>query len=332
MKNIRALLLLLVLFILVNTLAEAQPRFSSRSKYGTVGFSMNAMNYFGDIVPDPDFTSFRSKSTRSNFTLDYTYRFAPRISGRAAFSWGTITGDDKKSASEAEIENEPRYTRNLSFKSNIAEFSAVAIIDLFENRFNYQRRPDFVPYGFVGIAVFHHNPKTYYESGSHPGLSEANDIPTGWYALQPLGTEGQYVEGVGMSAPYSLVQVAIPFGLGLRYKLDRQWDLKFEIGWRKTFTDYLDDVSSDSYISKADLLSGGGLNPKAAALLSDRSAEGLVEYEQDPSGTAYNHITGYGIPNRYRRGNASDKDWYIIAGLGVNYIISPKTRRKPKFR
>lgn len=324
-------LLLTITMTLVSTDAEAQ-RFTLRKRYASVGVHLGAMNYFGDIVPEPDFTSLRFKSTRPNIGISYTYRYFPRISVRTSLHWGRIIGDDIKSAALNESENAGRYRRNLSFRNDIKELSAVAIVDLFENRQTYRRRPDFVPYGFVGIAVLHHNPKAYYETGSHPGLVGDQDIPTGWYELQPLGTEGQHVEGGGNPEPYKRVQVSIPFGLGVRYKVDRYWDVSFEVGWRKTFTDYLDDASS-AYVDKSTLLSSTNNSPnrQASAIFSDRSAEGEFIPVADPSGTPYKHLNGYGTPANQRRGDKTDKDWYIVSGVNINYILTPRIR-SPKFR
>src|SRR5687767_418857 len=102
---------LFILFILLTTVlseAEAQ-RFNRRNLYNSVGISLNAMNYFGDITPESDFTSLRLNSTRPSIAVNFTHKFTPRIYGRAALSWGRITGDDSKSASPTESENEPRY-------------------------------------------------------------------------------------------------------------------------------------------------------------------------------------------------------------------------------
>lgn len=338
MRKICTLVLLLTFSMcFVATDAEAQ-RFTLRKRYASVGVHLGAMNYFGDIVPQPDFTSLRFKSTRPNIGINYTYRYLPRVSVRGSFHWGRILGDDQLSASQSESENLGRYKRNLSFRNDIKELSVVGIVDLFENRQTYRRRPDFVPYGFVGIAVLHHNPKAYYRNGSRSDISGADDIPTGWYELQPLGTEGQYVEGQGYPSPYKRVQIAIPFGLGVRYKLDRYWDLSFEVGWRKTFTDYLDDASS-SFANKADLLSSSNSspNPKASAIFSDRSFEGggadfPGEVRPDPSpGVPYQRLNGYGTSANTMRGDRNDKDWYIVTGVNVSYILTPRIR-SPKFR
>ncbi|RIJ37304.1 DUF6089 family protein [Pontibacter oryzae] len=328
MNKLCTLFLVLVFAVLcIAPDAEAQ-RFTQRKRYGSVGVSFGATNYFGDIVPSPDFTSFRFKSTRPSAGISYTYRFAPRYSYRVGFTWGRITGDDALSASNDEQENLGRYRRNLSFRNDIKEVSAVAIVDLFENRNTFQRRPDFVPYAFAGVGIMHHNPKAYYENGSR-NLSSSNDIPTGWYELQPLGTEGQYAEGGNYPDPYKRVQIVLPFGFGVRYKIDRYWDLSLEVGWRKTFTDYLDDVST-SYASKANLLAGGGDNPTASAILSDRSGETDFTKLPDPSGTPYVIVKGYGRDGQ-QRGESSDDDWYITTNFTLNYILSPRIR-SPKFR
>ncbi len=299
--------------------AEAQ-RFSRRNLYNSVGISLNAMNYFGDVTPESDFTSLRLNSTRPSVSVHFTRKFTPRIYGRAALSWGRITGDDSKSADFSEPENEPRFKRNLSFRNDIKELSVQGIVDLFENRRTFMRRPDFTPYAFVGVAVLHHNPKAYYDGNA----DVPENIPAGWYELQPLGTEGQYSNADGYPEPYKKIQFAIPFGFGVKYKLARYWDLGFEITWRKTFTDYLDDVST-TYADKGDL-------SNTAAILSDRSADnsraGNYVIETDANG--YKNLAGYGRKGD-QRGDTSDDDWYITTGFSLNYILTP-ARRGPKFR
>lgn len=321
MKNIFTIsFLFLVLLVAAVPEAEAQ-RFNRRNLYSSVGVSLNAMNYFGDVTPEADFTSLRLNSTRPSVSVHYTKKFSTRISGRGTFSWGRITGDDSKSASPDESENEPRYKRNLSFRNDIKELSLIGIVDIFENRRTYLRRPDFSPYVFAGVAVFHHNPKAFYDGGN----SDIN-IASGWYELQPLGTEGQYI-GNGNPEPYSRVQFAIPFGAGVKYKIARRWDIGFEITWRKTFTDYLDDVSTD-YADKASLQSD------VARVFADRSAErrepGATTYPTVAGPGGYQRINGFGKDGD-QRGDATDDDWYISTGITLTYILR-NTRRGPKFR
>ncbi|QHL88393.1 hypothetical protein GU926_13500 [Nibribacter ruber] len=317
MKNVFSVFLIVItLSIAFSQDAEAQ-RFRIRNRYNSVSVSLNAMNYFGDVTPEADFTSLRLKSTRPSLAISYTRRFYPRLSARASFSWGRITGDDAKSASPDEDENAPRFKRNLSFRNDIKELSVVGIVDLFENRRSYLRRPDFTPYVFAGVAVFHHNPKAYYDGGN----ATFPNVASGWYELQPLGTEGQYSDADGYPDPYSRIQFSVPFGIGARYRIDKRWDIALEIGWRKTFTDYLDDVSG-TYANKTDLKND------EARLFSDRSAESGQPGVVNTGG--YPHINGYGMKGD-QRGDITDDDWYITTGVTLSYILRP-TRKGPKFR
>jgi hypothetical protein len=344
MKQILSLALVAMLLMGLATEEANAQRYTRKKRYVSVGFSLSAMNYFGDITPQADFTSLRLSSTRPNLGINYTKRIAPRFSVRGNFFWGRITGDDAKAADRTEKENLSRYKRNLSFRNDIKELSVNLVVDLFENRSTYMRRPDFSPYGFIGFAVFHHNPKAYYDGSK-------GKLAAGWYALQPLGTEGQNLGGT-YDDPYSRIQIAIPAGLGIRYKLDKHWDLAFEIGWRKTFTDYLDDVSTNyvSGIKDADgnytksgrqvLADQGGEIGEAAALLSDRSWQVNDDIFFDRADASYNtvdlnenggRIAGFGGNRGEQRGDSSDDDWYIVTGFNLSYILNPNVH-SPKFR
>ena len=52
------------------------------------------------------------------------------------------------------------------------------------------------------------------------------------------------------SAPYSNVQPAIPFGVGTKYVLNPNWYVSLEFSLRKTFFDYLDNVSDGNVALK----------------------------------------------------------------------------------
>jgi hypothetical protein len=151
--------------------------------------------------------------------------------------------------------------------------------------------------------------------------------------LAPLKTEG---------TSYKKVQLAIPFGLGLRFRLEERWDLAFEIGYRHLFFDYIDDVSTDF----VDL---GSLSSDLARAMSDRSREltavesgkvrqtGVIptrmeSYVSSFDGNTYTTIAGYGREARDNvRGNQSDNDIYIMTGFQISYILPNKFKRA-KFR
>lgn len=62
------------------------------------------------------------------------------------------------------------------------------------------------------------------------------------YLFGGLGLFG--ISGVeNKTAEYSNVQAAIPFGLGIKYVYNPKWYFALEFGARKTFFDYLDNIS-----------------------------------------------------------------------------------------
>jgi hypothetical protein len=300
-------------------------KFNPSNRYFSIGGCLNAMNYVGDIDPGPSFVSPGIKFTRYNFGVTGLYRLYPRLSARATVSWGRVAGSDAENSNYAS-RNVTRKFRNLSFRNDIIEVKVDAVIDLFENRGKYTKRVDYTPYMFVGLAYFHHNPKGQTPDGN-------------WVNLRNLSTEGQGLEGGPKQ--YSLHQIALPIGLGFRYKLAKHLDLAFEIGWRFTTTDYLDDVGGN-YYDKAKLLAAKG---ETAVVMSDRSAEGyandqtLAEKAAEFYGgnglqtDAYGNVSifGYGKDGDQRGDKKGRKDVYIISGFHLTYIIPSKVIC-PKFR
>ncbi|MCS7296880.1 MAG: DUF6089 family protein [Bacteroidia bacterium] len=282
-------LVLVSIFCLVggNTL-WAQRGYKS---YLAFGPSVGITNYKGDL--DDDFTL---KFTRPGFGFGLFYNFHPHLRLRAAFTQGWIGAADSISV------NRFRKWRNLHFRSHLTEFSLQFIYEFFASPRIYRYRPQFSPFIFGGVAVFNFDPRAKASDGK-------------WYRLQPLGTEGQFLNDPSRSypKPYALTQVSIPMGIGGRWRLSDQWDLWFEIGLRKTFTDYLDDVS-DRY-APLDLMAAQ-MGPIAAEL-SDRSGYRA----QGSSGFEANDVRGF----------VNQDDWYVYTGFTVSYIIDPGDRC-PKFR
>ena len=278
--------------------ADAQ-QFSKRKQYNSVGFSLNAVNYFGDVTPTTSFTSLRFGATRVGAGVSITRRFYPRLSGRFGLSYGRITGDDKLAADEQGADSKFRYNRNMSFRNDLFEASAVAIFDLIENRNNYLKRPDFVPYVFAGVAGFYNNPKGLVGKNSL-GLAEGQYI-----ALADLKTEGQ-------TTAYSKTQISIPFGGGIRYRINRNFDASLEIGWRKTFTDYIDDV--------------GGKFAPVASLTTPAARYFGHDITRDRT-----KFPGFDNAGEIRGDKGNKTDWYIVTGVTLNYILTPRIKN-PKFR
>ncbi len=319
--------------------------FSQRS-YTSASFGINSMNYFGDLAPKSSITSTDISFTRPGISLSLERKILPRVSVRGNLLYGRLKGSDFKSADPNDINARFRYVRNLQFRNDILEFSAVGILDLIPNYGSFVTRNDFTPYVFAGIGVFYHNPK---------GLVPETDINTGnalaeagqWVALEPLGTEGQYIDGSGVST-YSKVQIAIPAGFGVKYRLNQGLDLSLEIGYRHLFFDHIDDVSG-SYV---DL---GLFDNDLARALSDRSREvndvesgSPREIVSNPivnevfsrtasyvgaDGRTYNTVAGFGQPGEVNiRGDANDNDIYIITTIRITYIFGGSLFGGAKYR
>lgn len=257
------------------------------------GLYLGGSNYWGDLTKD--FQPLWSKTKVAGGLL-CRYNISPYITFKGSALYGQIQGSDKNYSYDAY-----RTRRNLSFKSDIVEFSAQIewnILGYENTRTSY----GWSPYLFSGISVFRFNPKAQfnYIAGLHdPSLQSQNGE---WIELQPLGTEGQETTKFNDKRRYSLTQISIPLGIGSKWQLDDHWAIGVEFGVRKTFTDYLDDVSS---IYVDDQIVGGASGPMAVAL-KDRSAELPNEVKFD---------------NNDPRGNPKTKDWYLISGITLTYRI-----------
>ena len=323
---------LLILLFMGTILSEGQVRYGEKKKYSSYGVCVNVFNYVGELDPGPSFISPSIRYTRPSLGITYVRRIKPALSWRGTFTYGRIKGDDYISANE-KGKNVGRKVRNLNFKNNIWELKGDLIFDFIGHNERYEKRHEYVPYGFIGLAVFKHDPK-----GQIPdGFTGAGD----WVKLRPLQTEGK---------AYSPIGVAIPFGLGFRYKLAKNWDLAFEVGWRYTFTDYLDDVSS-TYGDPMKMSPLARLMSFKSAYITDPTvATGAVTPVLDPNGNTIalpdgqilQTIDSYGgeyvttsdgsvkWKSDDLRGD-KNKDWYIVTGLHLTYI-PPLRVVCPKFR
>lgn len=320
--------------------------FTKNKAYSFLAFSVNSMSYLGDIAPKAKWGSTKVGFTRPGFTATYGHRFGPRYTLRSSLSWGRLQSDDFKVADPTGEDSRYRYVRNASFRNDIWELSATAVIDLFKNENSYLNRPVLAPYLLAGIAVYHHNPKAKVPTEY---VLQANTAPTTfpnageWVALQPLGTEGQNAELVPLDAnvdsePYSLWQIAIPIGIGIRYRLADALDLSFDFSVRWLFTDYIDDVSKN-YV---DL---GVLDSDLARAMSNRSRDPLsasgevrdisswnTRVYTGRDGVDYEVISGFGEEGfSNKRGGSSINDMYYVTSFRIAYIIGGKFRRA-KFR
>jgi hypothetical protein len=249
------------------------------------GFS----NYTGDLQSSP----YTTKQSNGSFGAGIQYDLSRHLSLLSNLTYGRISAADGYS-SQADLR-----ARNLNFESVVMEWNVLAEYNLLD--LNAHR---FTPYVFAGLAIFHFDPYSYDTTGRR-------------VYLKSLSTEGEGLAQYPNRKPYALTQLAIPFGGGIKFRINDRVVLSYEIGMRKTFTDYLDDVST-TYVDQATLLAARG--PEAVEMAwRGNQVKGGGPYP--PDGTI--------------RGGAKQKDWYYTSGLRVTIALNthkgeygPQTRRR----
>lgn len=233
-------------------------------------------NYQGDLVDQ--FYDFRQ--TGGALGLNLYYELTDKWMIRGGLSFAKVTGADKYS------KNKTLIPRNLSFQSAITEASLVGEYYLYNLN---DRRVS--PYIFGGLGVFHFNPYTY--DGSSQRIF-----------LQPLGTEGQGLPSQPDRKQYGLVQLSVPVGGGLKFALTENIRIGAEIGLRKLFTDYLDDVST-TYADESELLAARGQQAVDLAYRGDELSDGSPLYPTKGD----------------QRGGAEFKDMYYFSGITISFRL-----------
>lgn len=253
------------------------------------GVAVGATNYLGDIGGKEktrrDFVAdMKLAKTRWNFGGFVRYKWRPKISLRLAFDYIRIEGDDKLSS------NPGRRFRNFNFKNDVFDLGLTGHFFFYENNDlgnTYRYRNGFRAYLFGGVGGFYTNPKTKY-------LGE-------WVALQPLATEGTMYKRIGFN---------IPMGFGFYFTFDKKHRIGFEANYRKTFTDYIDDISGNYPSKPSDAYTQG---------LILRTTE-LPQADIDANKGAFkSHDWGQ------KRGDKTHKDGYMTLNLSYSYVIRGKS-------
>lgn len=243
------------------------------NKANEIGVFLGGSYYIGDLNPTKHF-KYTRPAAGLLYRRVYNYRFALRITG----NFGYIKGDDSSA------EYAFRRNRNLNFTSYVAELAGAAEFNFLPYEIG-DSEYRFTPFVFGGLACFMFNPKTNF-----------NGEPI---KLQKTGTEGQTAIE---SKKYLRIQPSIPFGIGFKYNLFNNFGLSLEWGLRKTFTDYLDDVSK-TYLDKSNILNGD------AGELSDQMINDNFKFRSNAG---------------RQRGISTTKDWYSFAGLTIVIRLVPK--------
>jgi len=246
---------------------------------GEFGIGLGASHYFGDL-------NTRAKINRPKLAASIFFRknFGNYIALRVGAAFAQLGYSDIYNT-----HNTYMQSRNLSFNTKVWELSL-------QGDFNFFRfmpgEPEysFTPYVTFGVGVFSYDPYAFLKGEK--------------IFLRPLGTEGQGSNLYPERTPYSSMALSVPFGAGLKYSLNENVNVGFEILYRFTNTDYLDDVSK-TYVDPAVFPSNPDGSPSNGYLLSDRSYE-----VGEP----------IGIPGR-QRGNSKQKDQFVTAMFTISFNL-----------
>jgi len=223
-----------IYFLFISLITAIQPAsiaqtFQSSSK--EIGYQIGTSYYLGDLNPKNPLGG-RQHVTQGGY---YRHHFNSRVGVRLQLLQGVVEAWDEDS------ENGWAQNRNLHVRNKIVEFSVSGEINYIDHVMG-DPGDRLTGYLSAGIAYFTHDP-------------EAQDSYGNWHPLQPLGTEGQ--GWVLDNNPYKLSGLAIPIGMGFKMNVGPAIAFQIEWGLRKTWTDYLDDVSR-SYVSPVEIRQSRG--------------------------------------------------------------------------
>jgi hypothetical protein len=282
-------LFLLVAFSFPSMVSEAQT-YKSRNWSGNI--YLGASNMMSDLggsnfVGSRGIFDWDAKATRPAIGAGIAVHMGG-VSVATNFLVTHLAGNDAYSKQEFQVD------RNLSVRSDLVEADLLLEYRPWSRNKGFNRF-----YVYSGIGAIYFQPKTEYQDE--------------WYQLRELGTEGQFLEDG--SGPYGDLSIVIPYGLGYKFRLAKSTSLILDLGFRKTFTDYLDDVST----VYADPMLIGNEKGDIAREISDRSQTQKAIGDE--------------------RGNADKTDSYHILSIKFEYIFGGKSgdgcyynRNPPKTR
>lgn len=237
---------------------------------GAVGFNATGANGF---VPHQAFGT-------ATLRRQFNWHWGTRLS----YSAGHLQASDSWSTDDF------KQNRDISVRTEVAEISYLTEFNFWPYGTGTKYRQSF--YIFAGLGITAYNPQGFWQEE--------------WVDLRPLGTEGQQTE-LKDQLFYGNTTITLPFGMGFRQSIARDWSMTAEVGWRRYGSDYLDDTSGD-YVDAAELLE----------LRGEQAA-----YFSNPGNVAY-------VPG-VARGNANIRDWSIFAGITIFYNLSPRDERCSAF-
>lgn len=312
-RLLRNLLLVCALSVLATDQVGAQ--YFRQSNYWKthrreISFGFGMSNFLGELggrnqIGSPFVWDLELSQTRPAVHLDYRYYITRKMALRGRATYGVLAGNDNLTSEEY------RQNRNLSFRSDVYEVSLAYEFHLFSEELGHvfdlrgvqgTKGSRVGLYTFIGIGGFYFDPRAQFENS--------------WVRLKPLSTEGQGLPGG--PEEYDNYSLCIPMGVGLRKALNKTLSIGVELQYTKTFTDYVDDVSTEYYDPEVLRAARGDM----AAYFADPSlgVGRLYEFGLDPT-----------APGQ-QRGDPEDLDAYLFLKFQVHYKLIKYKSGSKKYR
>ena len=275
-----------LLFIILATL-QVNGQNDAIVQEGEVGVSLGGGHYFGDINNQAGLNA-----PGTALGVFFRKQFGGYVALRLSGHYAKLGYSDKFS----KIAYQQR--RNLNFETKLWEMAL-------QGDFNFFRFIPgdpmyfFTPYVTIGVGTFNYDPYTTLNGEK--------------YYLRKLGTEGQGSRTYPNRKAYSNQAFCFPLGMGVKYNLFKNVNLAFEVAYRFTNTDYLDDVSTTYAGERVFPLTANG-KESPAYLLQDRS---------------YETGTRIGVAGK-QRGFSEQKDQYLFAELAISFSFSSYRCANPR--
>jgi hypothetical protein len=299
-----------------------------------VGLSLGTTHFYGDLGNE---RYFPLKSTRWGGSVTFrNFLNNPAWTGvinrtfdmEARISYHRIGYDETAPIANYKGFELRNYGRGLSFRNDIIGFSTHATLTHYRNRFIPLYKQTMAFYLYAGVGIYYSNPKAdlfrgdidinnryfFWSDGSvrdqHENTGKGNIIEKdGIFEtnLRDWFTEGQGAgDDLKPAGTYSLWNVSLPFGAGIRYGINKRLTFSAEVSIYNFTTDFLDDVS-DRYATYQEIRN---------TFPNDPVKQELAIYISDPTGKGTNGVPG---PATSPRGNPKKNDMFSYIGLELSY-------------
>ena len=228
--------------------------------------------YFGDL--NKTVVTINPRNMRPNGGLRFGYQATERLHFGFRNNYMLIAGSDQPKNEKNSNERGTTFERNLSFRTTIIDASLMVEYNILK----YKLKSSFVPSVFAGGNMFYFKPMAQVDGTGK------------WYDLRSIGTEGQTINGANNQ--YEKVMFGIPFGASIKRHLSQYTVLSLSYTYNKTFTDYLDDVSTGYYPDAQELMDANPvLGPTAVKLSNPGNQPERRSYSNDNDGYGYWGLT-----------------------------------------